>query len=241
MGICFEHALLVADLDWRPTKERAEAIHSVLLNWCLVDPNTKPELFKIDGKHSKRVSGRTVLRSGEIPTEFVMVYPSMTGAHVRDVFGPYVNEDMEGFEGPGFWELKLILGRDFKILSGSEYGPAGAKLLSSSPIYDNSKSSPAGVVVPATWTTTMPETSFVIRDPMTGDLPEVLPELIRTFNGVWRSGLWIDFDKVYPGFHADGFGRGRKYGGLGQIPNRAFVSDLERAFDAELLEIGVYV
>jgi hypothetical protein len=242
MGICFEHALLVEDLAWRPTKERAEAIHSALVTWGLVDQASKPELLEIDGARARKISGNSVLRAGKIPDELVMDYPTMIGDHVRTVMGPYVNEDADGFEGPGVWGLKLVLGRDFKVLEGADYGPLWAKLLSDGgATYRNSKSSPAGVCVPATWTSTPPKTSVVIRDPMTGELPKTLPKSLDGFAGLWRSGLWIDFDKVYPTFHADGFGKDRSHGGLGRIPNRAFVSALEHAFGTRLLEIGMYV
>lgn len=241
MGICYEHALLVTDLAWRPDKSSAEAIHSVLVDHGLAGGDKKPELFAVDGKRAKKISGKSVLRAGKIPEELVLLYPTMLGPRVRAVMGPYVNEDQPWADGPGVWGMKLVLGRDFKVFEGADYGPVGATITSDkSAAYDNRKNSPAGRCFPATWTSSPPKTSVVIRDPMTGELPRTLPKRVATFTGVWRSGLWIDFDKAYPEFHADGFGKGHSHGGLGQIPDRRFVTALERAFGTELLEVGMY-
>lgn len=241
MGICFDHALLVRDLTWRPTKERAEAIHSVLVQWRIAHKRDKPDLFEIRGSRANKVDGKTIVKTGQLPDELVLSYPMTIGDPVREVMGPFESEEEEGFQGPGFWSMCLVLGRDFKILEGADYGPVNTSVHSDiSTAYRNAKSSPVGLSIPASWTATPPKTSVTLRDPTTGEPSKTLPDHLRTFSGVWRSGLWFDFDKVYPAFHAHGFGKGRSYGGLGRIPNREFVADLERAFGTSLLEVGAY-
>lgn len=238
MGIGYEHALLVTDLTWRPTKARAEAVHSTLVAWGLASQERKPELFEVEGSKSKKIAGSRIVKSGQLPDDLVLRYPPAEGEAVGRVMGPFVNEEEEWASGPGIWGgMTLVLGRDFKVLEGADYGPFGARLRGAAETYTN-RDLRGSLGLAATWSSSPPATTVSLRDPRTGEALANAPARLREFTGVWRSGLWMDFDKAYPSF-ADLLERPR--GHSLQIPGRRFVADLEGAFGAPLVEVPMFV
>lgn len=213
MSASYQHVFAVRDLAWRPTKAHAEAVHQVLLAWGLVDQ--KPVLTVVEGPRSRKLTGRAVVRAAAIPEELVLFYFALAeGEAAARILGPL--EAGSPREQPSVTEVRVILGRDFKVLTALIDGDREVH-----------RNATVGFeVVSATWEDAPPPTEVAVRNPWSGALSQGT-------TGLMRSGVVLFCDEACPAF-----ARARPGSG---VPNRDFVRALEAAFGTRLAEVGRYV
>jgi hypothetical protein len=230
MSIEYTHYFLVKDLSWCPTKAHGEAAHQVLTSWRLV--TGKPDLQEVcrrpGGRSSRRrVEARTIRSSGRLPDELVMAYPNVEGPPVEAVMGAAQYCGRGDVFSPSLWSVKLVLGRDFKVLSATDFGMVSTELEDDEEAYDWDDGTLAIPFDAAA--EELPRTSVVARHPLDGR-PISAPD---GFTGLWRSALILACGKAHPLFvQGDHPFQG--------VPERRFVRDLEAALGTTVLEAGAF-
>lgn len=228
MGICYAHLFVVADTSWRPTRERAEAIHRELHRWGLAgkSPGGKPTLYSIDRGQAQPVAGGTIA-DAELPPELLMRYAGADDAGACErIFGP----DSTFTCGADVW-----LGMGPKIV---ECGYAGLRVEVVAPPRDRKgRARPEHALEPGLfvrrmydWSDGDQDLACVIHghDPRTGRPDRPPPP---GYAGWFRSGVLVDCDESLPAFCERS---------EWAVPNREFVGALSNAFGGPLAELGIF-
>lgn len=249
MGVEFKHWLLVADLDWMPSPDTAHRVTAVLGQWGLGNRFVVTDLDDIEwddpeyGFVTVPVLGFLHELSALPPSAMAQSLDGVQGEAVHRIVGPSYHHGVRP-QDQYLQRLTLVLGHHFHLFDGWETGYTTvldpARDERDGPVDDVEihitgyrqvdrlrLDRRPGVVnpsrrahYPAPPAVRAPRTQFAWRD------GSVHP----TFSGCFRSALGLDLGKSLAA----------ALDGPGQLPNRAFVSALEDAFDTELVEAGHY-
>jgi hypothetical protein len=224
----YQHWLIVRDHRWVATKRHAEEIHRLLVGNGLA--TQKPAIAEIRNGQKIPVAGAEVARLNRLPDNVMLTYPGVQGSHVRHLVGP-ADHDRPAAEAR-LESITLVLGTDFKLIEN------GSSLIATVVVpprqgrrdvapFEHYPIDVASLAFPGDPATTPPVVSVSVANPLTG-APGAAP---RGYSGSWRSGLVLDCNSDVPAV-------------AWQVPparpNRQFVRDLAAAFDADLVEVGLF-
>ena len=230
MGVEYEHALLVNDVAWRPGIDAALAVIGVLEEYGLVVG--KPEVYDLAGGLWKKAKSQSLRAAATLPDNCAIHWKNLlddeqNSPSVARVFGPS-HYDSVTDDDRYVQRVSLILGSDFRTLSGWECfqveataGPSTARGRQIEPLDDVHYSAHSDIVWPADFTAKPPRARLVVEKWWVKPSPP-------TFDGIWRSGLFLDCGKDLPAIVERS----------SELPNTDFVGALSDAFGAPLAQIG---
>lgn len=223
MGVEFAHWLFVEDLAWEPTVAAALAVYQVLEGAGLV--KRPPDVYLLPkeptpsdfGGYLSRVpqKSRRILSAMKAVAEgTILVFDDPEGgAAITRVFGPSAYRNVEDRERY-LVRITVVLGREPHLFDGGESGSATTDL----PCTPMPRMIPSGGGI---------EWSGQVRPPAKLEWSDGEPP--SGWDGVWASGIGVDFGKDLPEFvNTD----------PRAVPDRDFVMALEDAMGARFVEVG---
>ena len=249
MGVEFKQWLLVRDLDWLPAADTAHRVTAVLGEWGLGDRFLATDLDDIewDDPEYGFVTVPVVGYLHELATlpanAMVQALGDVQGPAVGRIVGPSRFEGVRP-EDQYIQRLTLVLGHSFRIFNGWETGYTTVL----EPATDHRGDPVEPLELHVTGYRQL-ERLDLARRPGVANAPQreqypSPPALAApkaqfvwqhgsvdpAFSGCFRSALGLDLGKSLAA----------ALDGPSRLPNRAFVSALEEAFGAELVEAGHY-
>jgi hypothetical protein len=217
MGVEYRHFLVVKDLSWIPSLDTAERVGSVLRKWQLIANECE-----INDLSQGNPGGAVLYTWNTDETESAAI-GRIAGPSMFDEEGEPVSRYMQS--------LRLLCGTDFHCHPSSELAYIEVE---KGPFVDGQE-----IRVDETMSD---RSSYFTHDTFpgsgNGEPPKTKvefgeannPEAMKSFTGVWRAAIAMDFGKDLAVFMTEEYA----------LPEPIFVADLSDAFRAELLEVGEF-
>lgn len=225
MGIGYTHWFAVKDLERRPGKAQAEAVHAVLERWGLI--RGKPRLFVRQGRGRRELQGAEIAAASELPADLVLQYEAVgSSPRLAQVLGHGPAGPIEYVQATAVFYTSFLLLQSFATLEVEVVAPAitadGEEVEEDECLVLDQRRFIAGPDA------TPPRVIARFSDPRSG-LPVPGPE---GYTGVMRAGVCLK-----PGYQPDWVCGDRRE--RARWPNRDLARDLEAAFGSPLAEVGL--